>query len=579
MTDKVVGILGGGQLGRMLAASASLLNIKIAVLDVGESAPAKQVVALPSDSQVAHIDGSFKDPAKIKELAAFSDVLTVEIEHVDVDALEEVQQSTQVKIHPSPTTIRLIQDKYLQKEHLKAKQCPVSEFVRVENTVESIEEAASKLGLPLMLKSRTLAYDGRGNYALKDIGRAKEAIEVLGNRGLYAEKWVSFSKEIAVMVVRSTNGTVVSYPTVETVHKDNICHLVFAPLRSRNPTLSTRAQAIAERAIATLDGAGVFGVEMFLMEDGEIYINEIAPRPHNSGHYTIEACETSQYENHLRAILSLPLGSTALKVPSTVMLNLIGFSSSIPEIKSVIDVALTVPGASTHLYGKSECRKGRKMGHITIVAPSDAELRSRLRPLLKALPGSTKEEIDLYAPEHPETGHSSSFPLVGIIMGSDSDLPVMLPAARILDKFDIPYELTIVSAHRTPDRMVEYARSAATRGLRVIVAGAGGAAHLPGMVAALTPLPVIGVPVKGSSLDGVDSLHSIVQMPRGIPVATVAINNGMNAGLLAIRILSAGNFKLTEAMSKYLSDLEKEVMGKVEKLDQVGWEAYEVKRS
>ncbi|KAI3616080.1 phosphoribosylaminoimidazole carboxylase [Moniliophthora roreri] len=563
----------------MLAASASLLNIKIAVLDVGESAPAKQVVALPSDSQVAHIDGSFKDPAKIKELAAFSDVLTVEIEHVDVDALEEVQQSTQVKIHPSPTTIRLIQDKYLQKEHLKAKQCPVSEFVRVENTVESIEEAASKLGLPLMLKSRTLAYDGRGNYALKDIGRAKEAIEVLGNRGLYAEKWVSFSKEIAVMVVRSTNGTVVSYPTVETVHKDNICHLVFAPLRSRNPTLSTRAQAIAERAIATLDGAGVFGVEMFLMEDGEIYINEIAPRPHNSGHYTIEACETSQYENHLRAILSLPLGSTALKVPSTVMLNLIGFSSSIPEIKSVIDVALTVPGASTHLYGKSECRKGRKMGHITIVAPSDAELRSRLRPLLKALPGSTKEEIDLYAPEHPETGHSSSFPLVGIIMGSDSDLPVMLPAARILDKFDIPYELTIVSAHRTPDRMVEYARSAATRGLRVIVAGAGGAAHLPGMVAALTPLPVIGVPVKGSSLDGVDSLHSIVQMPRGIPVATVAINNGMNAGLLAIRILSAGNFKLTEAMSKYLSDLEKEVMGKVEKLDQVGWEAYEVKRS
>ncbi|EEB90608.1 hypothetical protein MPER_11161, partial [Moniliophthora perniciosa FA553] len=499
--------------------------------------------------------------------------------HVNVQALKKVQKSTQVKIHLSPSPIGLIQDKYLQKEHLKGKKCPVSEFVRVESTVKSIDKVANKLGLPLMLKSRTLAYDGRGNYVLKDVGKAKEAIEVLGNRGLYAEKWVPFSKEIAVMVVRSTNGTVISYPTVETVHKDNICHLVFAPLRSRNPTLSTRAQAIAERAIATLDGAGVFGVEMFLMEDGEIYINEIAPRPHNSGHYTIEACETSQYENHLRAILSLPLGSTALKVPSTVMLNLIGFSSSISEIKSVVDVALTVPGASTHLYGKSECRKGRKMGHITIVAPSDAELRSRLRPLLKALPGSTKEEIDLYAPEHPETGHSSSFPVVGIIMGSDSDLPVMLPAARILDKFDIPYELTIVSAHRTPDRMVEYARSAATRGLRVIVAGAGGAAHLPGMVAALTPLPVIGVPVKGSSLDGVDSLHSIVQMPRGIPVATVAINNGMNAGLLAIRILSAGDFKLTEAMGKYLSDLEKEVMGKVEKLDQVGWEAYEVKRS
>ncbi|KAK1220681.1 phosphoribosylaminoimidazole carboxylase ade2 [Marasmius sp. AFHP31] len=567
----------------MLAASASLLNIKIAVLDVGEAAPAKQVVSLPSSTsdakKLAHIDGSFKDPAKIKELAATVDVLTVEIEHVDVDALEEVQRSTQVEIHPSPSTIRLIQDKYRQKEHLKEKGCPISEYVRVDSTVESVKDAAKKLGLPLMLKSRTLAYDGRGNYVLKDAERAQEAIDALGNRELYAEKWVPFVKEIAVMVVRARDGTVVSYPTVETVHKDNICHLVFAPLRGTDPSLGERARTIAEQAVAALDGAGVFGVEMFLMEDGSIFINEIAPRPHNSGHYTIEACETSQYENHLRSILSLPLGSTALKVPSTVMLNLIGASSSMSEIQSVVDVALTVPGASTHLYGKSECRKGRKMGHITVVAPSDAELRARLQLLLKALPGSTQEEIDRYTPEPPKQGHSNHFPLVGVIMGSDSDLPVMLPAAKILDKFEIPYELTIVSAHRTPDRMVEYARSAATRGLKVIIAGAGGAAHLPGMVAALTPLPVIGVPVKGSSLDGVDSLHSIVQMPRGIPVATVAINSGMNAGLLAVRILSAGNFKITEAMSRYLSDLEKEVLGKVDKLAEVGWEAYEVKRS
>ncbi|KAL0069120.1 phosphoribosylaminoimidazole carboxylase ade2 [Marasmius tenuissimus] len=567
----------------MLAASASLLNIKIAVLDVGEAAPAKQVVSLPSSTsdakKLAHIDGSFKDPAKIKELAATVDVLTVEIEHVDVNALEEVQRSTQVEIHPSPSTIRLIQDKYRQKEHLKEKGCPISEYIRVDSTVESVKDAAKKLGLPLMLKSRTLAYDGRGNHVLKDAERAQEAIDALGNREMYAEKWVPFVKEIAVMVVRACDGTVVSYPTVETVHKDNICHLVFAPLRGTDPSLGERARTIAEQAVAALDGAGVFGVEMFLMEDGSIFINEIAPRPHNSGHYTIEACETSQYENHLRSILSLPLGSTALKVPSTVMLNLIGASSSMSEIQSVVEVALTVPGASTHLYGKSECRKGRKMGHITIVAPSDAELRTRLRLLLQALPGSTQEEIDRYTPEPPKPGHSNQYPLVGVIMGSDSDLPVMLPAAKILDKFEIPYELTIVSAHRTPDRMVEYARSAATRGLKVIVAGAGGAAHLPGMVAALTPLPVVGVPVKGSSLDGVDSLHSIVQMPRGIPVATVAINSGMNAGLLAVRILSAGNFKITEAMSRYLSDLEKEVLGKVDKLAEVGWEAYEVKRS
>lgn len=245
-------------------------------------------------------------------------------------------------------------------------------------------------------------------------------------------------------------------------------------------------------------------------------MNEIAPRPHNSGHYTIEACETSQYENHLRAILSLPLGSTELKVPSSVMLNLIGGSADMSELTKFVETALPVLGTSIHLYGKSECRKGRKMGHLTIVGNSDAQINNRLRPLLSQLPiPMTSEEIARYAPEPPTVGAGFSHPnpLVGVIMGSDSDLPVMLPAAQILDRFGIPYELTIVSAHRTPDRLVQYARSASSRGLRVIIAGAGGAAHLPGMVAAMTGLPVIGVPVKGSSLDGVDSLHSIVQMP------------------------------------------------------------------
>jgi phosphoribosylaminoimidazole carboxylase len=184
------------------------------------------------------------------------------------------------------------------------------------------------------------------------------------------------------------------------------------------------------------------------------------------------------------------------------------------ELSNFVDKAITVPGASVHLYGKTECRKGRKMGHLTIVGNSDAQINDRLRPLLSLLPNPmSQEEITRYVPEVAGTGFSHPKPLVGVIMGSDSDLPVMLPAARILDRFGIPYELTIVSAHRTPDRLVQYARSAASRGLRTIIAGAGGAAHLPGMVAAMTALPVIGVPVKGSSLDGVDSLHSIVQMP------------------------------------------------------------------
>jgi phosphoribosylaminoimidazole carboxylase len=203
------------------------------------------------------------------------------------------------------------------------------------------------------------------------------------------------------------------------------------------------------------------------------------------------------------------------------MLNLIGGSGDMSELTDFVNTAMAIPGSSVHLYGKADYRKGRKMGHVTIVGNSDDQVNNRLRPLLSRLPiPMTTEEIQRYAPEVPENGSGFSHPrpLVGVIMGSDSDLPVMLPAARILDRFDIPYELTIVSAHRTPDRMVQYARSASSRGLRTIIAGAGGAAHLPGMVAAMTVLPVIGVPVKGSSLDGVDSLHSIVQMPVRSPI-------------------------------------------------------------
>jgi phosphoribosylaminoimidazole carboxylase len=251
-----------------------------------------------------------------------------------------------------------------------------------------------------------------------------------------------------------------------------------------------------------------------LLTPGQLLLNEIAPRPHNSGHHTIEACHTSQYENHLRAILSLPLGATSMRVPSAAMVNILGTSSSMETIYNMADAALTVTGAAVHLYGKAESREARKMGHITVTGDTDAEMKERLRSILQAQPDADASWIDLIAPiARPGRSHPS--PLVGIIMGSDSDLPTMLPSTKILDEFNVPYELTIISAHRTPERMVNYAKSALGRGLRVIIAGAGGAAHLPGMVASETALPVIGVPVKSSVLDGVDSLYSIVQMPVG----------------------------------------------------------------
>lgn len=258
-------VAGGGQLGRMLAAAAALLNVNVVVLDVGHHGPAKQIIS-PPKPELSHVDGAFTDPEKIRELASKVDVLTVEIEHVDAAVLESVH----IPVHPSPSTIKIIQDKFVQKQHLLSHRSPVSTFLQVDSTVESIHEAGSKLGLPLMLKSRTLAYDGRGNFVLRDLSQANDAIAALGGRPLYAEKWVPFSKEIAVMVVRTISGEVKSYPVVETVQKDNICHLVFAPLRSRDSTLASRAKDVAETAVKSLQGAGVFGVEMFLMENGEL---------------------------------------------------------------------------------------------------------------------------------------------------------------------------------------------------------------------------------------------------------------------------------------------------------------------
>ena len=284
----------------MLAASASLLNVKVIILDAGENGPAKQVVA-PIASHLCHIDGSFADPEKIRELATKVDVLTVEIEHVDAITLEKLQKSNEGKdfaIHPSPSTIQIIQDKFRQKQHLSSHGLPVSDFIQVDSSVAAIHAAAHTLGLPLMLKSRTLAYDGRGNFVLRDLAQAQEALTALGNRPLYAEKWVRFFKEIAVMVVRTTGGEVQSYPVVETVHKNNICHLVFAPLRGRHPTLSRQARSIAEAAVKSFSGAGIFGVEMFLMEDGmyhkpsSLYIRPLCLRPERK-HFRERDCSST----------------------------------------------------------------------------------------------------------------------------------------------------------------------------------------------------------------------------------------------------------------------------------------------
>jgi len=278
----------------------------------------------------------------------------------------------------------------------------------------------------------------------------------------------------------------------------------------------------------------------------------------------MEACAVDQFDAHLRAILDLPCPPPLMRVPLATMVNIIG-SETMDQTLVPLTKALQVPGTGIHWYGKAENRKGRKMAHITVTAKNESELQYRIAAL---------GILDNYDNQGAASNKIIDWPTVGIIMGSDSDLPTMKDAASILDQFQIKYEITVVSAHRTPTRMYSYAQSAVERGLKVIIAGAGGAAHLPGMVAALTPLPVIGVPIKTSTLSGNDSLLSIVQMPRGIPVATVAIGNAANAGLLAVRILGSNDPEILSRMDTFMTQQEEEVLEKASRLETIGVDKY-----
>jgi phosphoribosylaminoimidazole carboxylase len=557
--NRKVGVLGGGQLGRMLIEAANRLNIQVNILDAAAS-PAKQISAHDS-----HIEGSFKDAAAVKRLAESSDVVTVEIEHVDTHMLEEV--AGQVVVEPSWKTLRTIKDKYAQKQYLKEHGVDVADSIDLEGKgVEGLKEVGSTYGYPYMLKSKTEAYDGKGNFVVKSEADVDAAFEALGKRPLYAERWADFRMELAVMVVKTKDG-VLTFPTVETVHEDSICKLTYAPPRNVSPKITQQAQELAKKAIGAFEGKGVFGVEMFLLKDDSLLVNEIAPRPHNSGHYTIEACPISQYDAHLRAILDLPISQAQLRLREpSIMLNILGGKTP-DSHEQVARKALESQNASIHLYGKGEARPGRKMGHITITAPSLAQAQREIQPLVDFVDAQKGKT----ARPHSEVEEQ---PLVAVIMGSDSDLPVVQAGVEILTKLQIPFTTRVTSAHRTPDWLREFSKGAADQGLKVIIGAAGGAAHLPGMCASWTQLPVIGLPVKPKIGDGWDSVVSMTNMPRGEPVATVGVNNSTNAALLAVRILGAHDLEVRERLRAWMEGNEQEVLRKDQALLKMGWEAY-----
>lgn len=396
--NTTIGLLGGGQLGQMLCEAANPLGVSVVVLDAPNS-PAKQV-----NSRVSHIDGSYTDPEKIRELARRVDILTIETEHVDTYVLEEIAEKgvevadyygnismKKVQVQPNWRTIRIIQDKFKQKQHLMAHgvQTVIAKSVKPDPT--DLNVFGSTFGFPFMLKTRKNAYDGRGNFIVKTSVHIEKALEEFRTKDLYAEKWADFKMELAVMVVKFEEGLTsdglgtVAYPVVETIHQDSICHLVYAPARGISDDVQQRAKKIAQKAVGCLWGRGVFGVELFLLQDGEIVVNEIAPRPHNSGHYTIEACPTfSQYKSQLLSILEIrpyfPESVVPLLSPAIIMLNILGGVNKRSH-EALVEKALLVPSAALHLYGK-ESRPGRKIGHISIISSTMSEAEILSLPLI-----------------------------------------------------------------------------------------------------------------------------------------------------------------------------------------------------
>lgn len=371
-----LGIVGGGQLAKMTTLAAAQLGCSVVILERQPSSPTHPLAR-------HSLLGDWDQPENLLHLAGLCDVMTLENEFVDAEALAVVERHRHV-LHPGAGTIKIVQDKLWQKEALADEGLALPRFIDTP-TPDAVLQAAEAFGWPMVLKKRRNGYDGKGNATLRsasDLPAAWQALE--GDRcALFVEAWFPFERELAVMITRSPTGSSVAYPVVETVQQEHICHIVRAPANIP-ASVAQQAVEIATRAVAAVGGVGTFGVELFLAPDGRLAVNELAPRVHNSGHYTIEACECSQFENHVRAVLGWPLGSTALRQPAAVMINLLGHGPG-PGQPEGLPEALAVPGAALHLYGKSHSARGRKLGHVTALGSTLAEAENRARQAARAL--------------------------------------------------------------------------------------------------------------------------------------------------------------------------------------------------
>lgn len=366
---KRIGIVGGGQLGKMMILDAKRLGIEVVTLDPCEDCPSHSM----SDH---HIIASFNDKNAYQALANEVDIITYEFEHINADFLEDLERRGH-KVYPTAKSLRIIQDKYTQKSKLRNAGILMPEFVKV-SSIDDLKKAGVNFGYPFMLKATKGGYDGKGNAVVKSELDIEKQYRMLGSGKipLIAEKFCHFTKEISVLACRGIQGDIVVYPVAENIHINSILDETIVPA-DISKSCETKAMAMAHAVMEIFEGVGMFCTEMFVDDKDNVYLNEVAPRPHNSGHYTIEGTLTSQYEQHIRALMGLPLGDVALRSP-VIMKNILGSDDEGPAIVSGIEEAYKNPNVNVHIYGKSISKPGRKMGHITVIGEDIQSIREEI---------------------------------------------------------------------------------------------------------------------------------------------------------------------------------------------------------